>query len=72
MTTSRLTARLDKVSLQIDPQHRPMVVRMEDGESAQDAMMRSGVTWPVAVMPWPCATNEEWLRLHARKTGGTA
>jgi hypothetical protein len=69
MTTSRLTARLDKVLLQLDPLKRRMVVFVEDGESDMDVVLRTAVTWPVVMAPKPCATAEEWLRQRDVKRG---
>lgn len=49
---------------------RPYVVRIKDGETSEQARTRffepsGGETWPVAVMPEPCASTAEWLaRYH--------
>ena len=50
--------------------HRPRVVYVNEGESTENAIARffepyGSATWPVAVMPIPCETIDEWIERYA-------
>lgn len=61
MTTSRLTARLDKLQ---SNQPRSMCIHPQPGESEVDLACRAAaVGYPVVLAPKPCTTVEEWLAL---------
>jgi len=63
MNRNTLRGRLERIELERrPPPHRKMVVYKRDGESEEEALVRSGVRWPVIIAPEPCATTEEWLR----------
>jgi hypothetical protein len=65
MNRNTLRGRIERIELERNPpKHRSYVVYQRDGESAEEAIARAGVSWPVIVAPEPCATTEEWLRRY--------
>jgi hypothetical protein len=68
MNSGRLKARVEKIELTTNPpEQRQMTVRLFDGETTEGALRRSGVWYPVALLPKTCDTAEEWLGRHAPK-----
>ena len=62
MSKGNLTTRVEKLITMRGSRSRCTVVFRREGETAEQALARSGATWPVIVAPEPCATSEEWLR----------
>ena len=62
MSKGNLTTRVEKLVERRGSRSRCTVVFRREGETAEQALARSGATWPVIVAPEPCATSEEWLR----------
>ena len=65
----RRVARLEATSSR---KSRPYVVYVNEDETAEEAMARffephGGETWPVAVMPKPCRTEDEWIERYASR-----
>ena len=65
-----IARRLAKLEATNKKQDRSYVVRVQDGETTKQALARffepyGGETWPVAVMPEPCDSVEEWLERYA-------
>ena len=63
----RRIAKLEAASM---IRHRPRVVYVNEGESAEEAIDRffepyGGERWPVVVMPIPCETVEDWIERYA-------
>jgi len=53
-------------------QGRKYVVHLQDSKTREEALARffasyGGETWPVAVMPEPCKTMEEWHERYGTK-----
>ena len=65
MSKGNLTTRVEKLVERRGSRSRCMVVRVREGETTEQALARSGVTWPVIVAPEPSATIEKWLRCCA-------
>ena len=65
MSKGNLATRVEKLVTMRGSRSQCTVVRMPEGETAEQALARSGATWPVIVAPEPCATAEEWLRRYA-------
>ena len=66
MTRNTLKDRIERIELRRNPPpSRGMVVCVDDGDDIDAAVRRAGVWWPVAIMPRPCATVEEWESRYA-------
>lgn len=63
MNGKSLKGRIERVELERSPPlPRPMVITPREGESELDLERRiRAAGGPVAVMPQPCKTTEEWL-----------
>ena len=66
MSKGNLTTRVERLAKLRGNRSRCMVVFRREGESTEQALSRSGVTWPAIVAPEPCATAEEWIRLYGK------
>jgi hypothetical protein len=67
-----IARRLAKLEATNKKQDREYVVCVRDGETTREALDRffepyGGERWPVAVIPEPCETEEQWLERYARK-----
>jgi hypothetical protein len=65
MSKGNLTTRVERLVKLRGNRSRCMVVFRCEGESTEQALARSGVTWPVIVAPEPRANSEEWLGRYA-------
>lgn len=62
--TSRFNARVENLAGRSSA-HRSYVVHLRDGETEEEAFLRTGACGPVIIVPEECATTEEWFAKYA-------